>query len=100
MKIDPRSLLDGLDKISNETIEWKRRLKDCTFMELIYEEYVQDQPRWNSKALEFLGAPWHALSSDLRKVNPDELGSLVSNFDEIASIVRNSRYSYCIPPEG
>jgi hypothetical protein len=68
-------------------------------MELIYEDYVQDQPSWNLKALGFLGAPSRALSSDLRKVNPDELESLVSNFDEIAGIVRKSRYSYCLPSE-
>jgi GTP:adenosylcobinamide-phosphate guanylyltransferase len=99
VRLNAQSLLDDLDSISNETIEWKRRLKDCEFIELIYEEYVQDQPGWNAKALEFLGAPWYALSSDLRKVNPDELGSLVSNFDEIASIVRKSRYSSCLPAE-
>jgi hypothetical protein len=74
-------------------------LQNCEFMELIYEEYVKDQPNWNSRVLDFLGAPRHELSSDLRKVNPDELDSLVSNFDEIAGIVRKSRWSSCLPSE-
>jgi LPS sulfotransferase NodH len=100
VRIEPKSLLDDLDRISNETTEWKRRLKDCQFMELIYEEYFQDQPAWNAKVLDFLGAPRHELSSDLRKVNPDELGSLVSNYDEIAGVIRTSRYSYCLPAAG
>jgi LPS sulfotransferase NodH len=99
VRLDPESLLEDLEKISNETIEWKRRLQNCEFMELIYEEYVKDQPNWNSRVLDFLGAPRHELSSDLRKVNPDELDSLVSNFDEIAGIVRKSRWSSCLPSE-
>lgn len=100
VRIEPGTLLGDLDRILGETAEWKLKLKDCVFMELIYEDYVRDQATWNSKILDFLGAPPQALSSDLRKVNPDELRALVSNFDEVASIVRQSRHAHCLAGDG
>jgi hypothetical protein len=94
--IDPTTVIDDLDKIANEPLEWKRRLGGVEFVELIYEEYVQDLPRWNTVALDFLGVSRQLLGSDLRKVNPNDLQDVVSNYDQIAEIVRKSRYSYCL----
>ena len=66
------------------------------FMELVYEDYIQDQSSWTDTVLSFLRVPNQTLTSDLRKVNPDSLQYLIANYDEIADVVRCSPYAFCL----
>jgi hypothetical protein len=97
--IDAKTIIQDLDTIAQEVIEWKSRLGQLEFIELIYETYVQDQPHLNEKALDFLEVPKRMLNSDLKKVNPDVLRNLIANYDEIADVVRRSPYSFCLGPD-
>jgi LPS sulfotransferase NodH len=94
--IDAKTVVQNLDTIAQEVIEWKSRLGQLEFIELIYETYVQDQPDFNAKVLDFLEVPKRVLDSDLKKVNPDRLRNLLANYDEIADVVRRSPYSFCL----
>jgi LPS sulfotransferase NodH len=96
VSIDSSTIIQDLDKIAGESVEWRGRLEHLDFMELIYEQYVQDQPSWNAKVLDFLKVSRRTLNSDLKKVNPDILRNLVANYDEIDAVVRRSSYSYCL----
>jgi len=97
--IDAKTVVQDLDTIAQEVIEWKSRLGQLEFFELIYETYVQDQPNLNAMVLDFLEVPKRVLDSDLKKVNPDRLRNLVANYDEIADAVRRSPYSFCLDPD-
>lgn len=94
--IDPATIIQELDAIAHQQMQWRKLLEHLEFMELVYEDYIQDQPSWNAKMLDFLGVPKQPLTSDLKKVNPDELRNLVSNYAEIVAVVRQSPYSYCL----
>lgn len=94
--IDSNTIIRDLDEIAKETAEWKERLSSLTFMELIYEEYFRDQSNWNAKVLDFIGVPERSLTSDLKKVNSSKLEDLIVNYDEIAGVVRDSDYSFCL----
>ena len=96
VRIEAATVIRDLDAIAEESLEWRRRLENLEFMELVYEEYVHDQPHWNARVLEFLRVPAQALKSDLKKVNPDVLRDLVTNYDEIADVLRKSPYSFCL----
>ena len=85
--------------IAAETAKWRRRLENLEVMEVVYEEYVRDQASWNARVLEFLQVPVQDLNSDLKKVNPDVLRDLVTNFDEIADVLRQSPYAFCLDPD-
>lgn len=94
--VNPATIIQDLDTIARQPVEWRSFLERMEFMELVYEDYVRDQLSWNAKVLDFLGVPRQPLMSDLKKVNPDELRNLVSNYDVIAELVRSSPYSYCL----
>ncbi len=96
VRIEAATVIRDLEMIAEEAVKWRRSLENLQFMELIYEEYVLDQAYWNSRVLEFLKVPAQELKSDLTKVNPDVLRDLVTNFDEISDVVRQSPYSFCI----
>lgn len=98
--LDSSTLLGELDAIAAESLEWRRRIGRSRFMDLHYEDYVADQGRWNNLILEFLGVSAQPLHSDLKKVNPDSLGALVANFDEVAALLRHSQYAYCLESDG
>lgn len=96
--VDAKTIVQDLDAIAQEVIDWKTLLGPLESTELVYEDYVQDQPNLNARVLDFLKVPKRVLDSDLKKVNPDRLRTLVANYDEIAEVVRRSPYSFCLDP--
>lgn len=96
--LDSQTVLQDLQAIENEAAEWRRRLAGREQFELTYEEYVDDPQTWNDAVQDFIGVTRNPLTSDLKKVNPDELRKLISNYDDISRILRTSRFSSCLDP--
>jgi LPS sulfotransferase NodH len=94
--LDPDSLIAALDRIAAEQQGWKEIIGGARCFDLYYEDYVADLDGWNGRILDFIGASRGCLRSDLRKVNPDSLRSLVANYGEVEAVLRGTRYASCL----
>jgi Sulfotransferase family len=96
VSLDVATLLQDLDDIAAEPDEWRRLIGGSDSLEVTYEDYVECQPDWNSRVLGFLDVRALPLHSDLKKVNPDSLRALVANYDQVAQVLRQSPYAFCL----
>ena len=94
IRLDTATLLPELDAIAAEPARWKARLgSDADVLHVVYEDYLDDQDAGNGEILSFLDVRPTALTTDLKKVNPDRLQDIVENYRELVEVVENSRYA-------
>jgi len=94
IKINATTLIDDLNAINSETAAWRTRLDDkIEYIDIDYEEYVDDMEAGNRKILNFLDVRQLPLTSDLKKVNRDDLSTLISNYGEVAKVLQNTKYA-------
>lgn len=97
IRLDTDSLIRDLDAIAAEPDGWRGKLNPRTeHLHVVYEDYLADTGAGNRSILSFLGVREVALSSDLKKVNPDRLQDIVENYEEVVEAVTNSRYAGCL----
>lgn len=94
--LDPSTIIRDLDAIAGEPAEWRAMISSLPHVEVVYEDYVRDQPAWNARLAEFLGVPSRDLHSDLKKISSDRLREAIANFDEVAAVLAGSRYAPCL----
>lgn len=101
VRLDPATIISDLDAIRTEDAAWKNQLTgDIPNIEIIYEDYIRDIENQNRRILEFLGVRTLPLTSDLKKVNPDDLSQSIKNFDEVTSVLKGTRYEEFLAPNG
>ena len=94
IKIDTNNLIADLDSIENEAPIWRKMLGETTnYLDIAYEDYLQDQPGTNQKLLDFLKVRRAPLTSKLKKVNPNDLRKLIENYEEAAAALQNTKYA-------
>jgi hypothetical protein len=94
IRLDADSLLRDLDLIASEHGTWREKIgKDTRCLDVTYEDYIADVVAGNEAILKFLGVRVLPLSSDLKKVNPDDLSRIVDNYDEVVATLRDTRYA-------
>lgn len=92
--LELKDLVQDLDSISAEQAEWKSRIgNDLPHLDLVYEDYVADTARGNDAMLDFLNVRHVPLSSDLQKVNPDDLAQIIGNYEDVAAALQGTRYA-------
>jgi LPS sulfotransferase NodH len=94
--IDPTTIISELNAIARQRDEWIGALQNVEYIELVYEDYVQDQLSWNNRVLDFIRVSRRALTSDLQKVNSNELRDVIANYDQVADVLQDSPYSHCL----
>ena len=100
VNLDPATVIDDLDAIGRENETWQARLSgNVSRIEVVYEDYTRDIGGENERILDFLGVRRLPLTSDLEKVNPDDLGQSIKNLDEVASALKNTRYEKFLQPQ-
>lgn len=100
VKLDPTTIIEELDAISRELDAWRTRLTgDIPQIEVVYEDYTRDVGGENERILDFLGVRQLPLTSDLKKVNPDDLGQSIMNYDEVALALKDTRYQEYLDPQ-
>lgn len=94
INLDCNSLLSDLSGIVNEIDEWRFLLGNSfPIFELVYEDYVQNQNAKNRELQSFLKVIEKSLKSDLKKINPDKLEQLVSNFGDVRQTLNGTEYA-------
>lgn len=92
--IDTHSLLRELEDITLEPDAWRKLLRqEIEYIDVVYEEYVENMRLGNDRILDFLSIDQRPLTSDLKKVNQDSLCNLISNYDEVYDLLKGSEYS-------
>jgi len=93
INVDPKILLKDFRKRQKHFEKYRRVFKDIPFLELSYELMVADQDTETHKVLKFLGVDQLIpLTTDLVKVNPDSLGGLIENYNEVKQILMNTEF--------
>lgn len=91
--LPPRKLLKSLAQILDEGEQWKRLAADNPYIKISYESFLVDREQVLRDALGFLGVEYVAsMSSDLKKINPENLSDVVENFDEVTRLLTGTRY--------
>jgi LPS sulfotransferase NodH len=92
--INTATLISDLQSIEKEHLHWESKLStNVEYLDIEYEQYVQDPHAANKKILAFLGVQNVSLVSDLKKVNPDKLSSLIENYAEVVQKLQNTKYA-------
>lgn len=98
IEIDTANLIRDLDSIGEDVLTWRKMLDNSTdYIEIAYEEYLEDQVGKNQEIQQFLQVPHATLSSNLKKVNPDDLSRVIDNYDDVIETLRNTGYSRHLP---
>jgi hypothetical protein len=95
--LDIASLRSALDRISDDNAYWTRIFGRSAYLQLSYEGFVTDKNTELHRIYEFLCVvPDHEVSSNLVKINPDDLSEVVSNFPEVRRALNATPYAWCL----
>ena len=82
--LDPKAAIKELNARLREIDEQRKYYSSCEYIEIFYEDFVENQAVESTKLLNFIGADVdHILKSTLVKINPDSLDQVVENYEEI-----------------
>jgi LPS sulfotransferase NodH len=91
--LSPRKLLNNLEQVLDETEQWRHLAADNPYIKISYESFLVDREQVLRDALDFLGVEYVAsMSSNLKKINPENLSDVVENFDEVTRLLTGTRY--------
>lgn len=92
--LDTSRLIDRLEQIQHYETYIRDRFKDRNVVEVVYEKLII-KPRETFQHIgEYLGIDDIDLSKiTLTKQNPESLEQLIINFDEVYTVLKNTRYA-------
>jgi hypothetical protein len=94
VSLDRASVISQLSKIVSKQTEVKQKFPDNPYLEISYERFFSDYLEESGKVLTFLGVERDDMEFPqfLKKLNPDSLGDLIENYDEIALTLQGTLY--------
>lgn len=91
--IPTRRLTRELEKIQAENRRWEQIAANNPYVKIPYEVFSADRERALQPALNQLGLEYvESMSSDLKKIIPDNLPDAVENYDEVAQTLAGTRF--------
>ncbi len=90
-------LLSDLEGYERENRFWEQTAAGMPYLRVGYEDFVQDKQLELSRMLDFLEVEHvPGLESPLAKGNSDELREIISNYDEVANVLKGTRFEWCL----
>lgn len=92
--LDPLKLLKRLEQIEEGEAATRARFCDRQILEIVYEELVRSPDETFEAVGAYLGV--HGIDPGkirLKRQNPESLAQLIVNYDEVESVLRNSRFA-------
>lgn len=92
--LDPLKLIRRLEQIEEGEAVTRSRFSDRQILEIVYEEMVQSPREVFSAVGAFLGVD--GIDPDqirLKRQNPESLEQLIINYDQVESVLRNTRFA-------
>ena len=93
ISMETKRLKEKLDAMSKQIDQYRSRLSHLQYIEVTYEDLVTNQAYELKRLLEFLEMKVvPGLSSDLVKVNPDNVSEVIENYDEVVRALTGTKY--------
>jgi hypothetical protein len=96
VEIPPAILRANLESIENEAEKLRGVFCDHPLHEIAYEDSQEDNGPALRGVLDFLGLPPAELSVGIKKILPDDPKALIANFDEVAAVLRGTRFEWIL----
>ena len=94
--VDPAMALEQMRKARARYQEFDAMFARHPRLPLVYEELIEDQQLRRAEGrriCDFLGVKDHAMQSSFIKLNPESLAAMVSNYDELASVIGKTEFA-------
>jgi LPS sulfotransferase NodH len=92
--LDPSKLMTRLEEIEEGEAATRSRFSDRQLLEVVYEELVQSPREMFASVGSYLGVDnIDPEQIRLKKQNPEPLTQLISNYDEIAAALKQTRFA-------
>lgn len=93
ISMETERLKQKLDAMTDQVDWYRSRLSHLKYIEVTYEGLVANKAHELDRLLEFLGVGVvTGLSSDLVKVNSDNMSDVVENYDEVVEALTGTKY--------
>jgi LPS sulfotransferase NodH len=94
LTLDPMKLLQRLEQIEEGEAATRVRFCDRPMLEIVYEDLVQSPYEMFAAVCAYLGVDGIDPGKiRLKRQNPESLGQLIVNYDEVESLLKNTRFA-------
>lgn len=94
VELEPSKLIRRIEQIEQGEADTRQRFRDRQILEIVYEELVQSPDKVFSSVGRYLGVD--GIDPDkirIKRQNPESLEQLIVNYDEVVSVLRNTRFA-------
>lgn len=96
LTLDTSALVPSLEEIATDNAELAKTFSVSRYMRVTYEDFVRNKDAELQKIYDFLCVDSvNDVSSQLRKINPDRLSDIITNYNEVTAALRNTPFSFC-----
>lgn len=97
IRLDVKKLLPSLHKIDDDNREWEHVFRSSSYLKVSYESFVSNRADELRRIFEFLRVdPDIDASSNLVKINPDSIGDVVVNYNEVCRALEGTVFASCL----
>lgn len=99
INLPTRLLLRKIKKIDYQNIYWEKFFKNCNldYLKLEYESMLNNSSKNRKELLSFLMVNDKMdLTSNLRKINPNNLEDVISNYNQVRTYLTGTPYEWCL----
>ena len=94
MRLDPEECVEYFEELATLSEDADRSFAGHHRFTVTYEAMVQRQAETLSQIFEFLGVPWHSVSTRMKKQLVAPIPAIVENYDEIREHCRQTQWMH------
>ena len=95
-RVEPAVALEQMRKARARYQEFDERFAQHRRLPLVYEDLIENQrlrPSEGRRICDFFGVDDHPMQSRFIKLNPESLEAMVTNYDELASVIAKTEFA-------
>ncbi|MHA1381530.1 MAG: sulfotransferase domain-containing protein [Candidatus Helarchaeota archaeon] len=91
--VDPTTIVSKCQNILDEQDKYRKYFAKNPYLEISYEEFIANKTEITRKILNFLGVDdIGTLNSPFIRTNPGRLKDIISNYDDIKQVLKNTSF--------
>ena len=99
LEVPTDGLVSALSRIAMEDAKLDAALEDLGALRVVYEDLCADPAPILDAVQDHLGLERRALTSDMRKIAPDDPRRAMANHDAVRRALAGTRFMQCLEPE-
>lgn len=97
LSLEINTLVRSLEGIATDNFELANTFSASTYLRVSYEDFVANRTTELRRICDFLNVePIVDVSSHLKKINPDRLSDIISNYDEVSTVLKDTPFHSCL----